>query len=249
MKMYKGFDKDLKCRGFQFEVGKEYEETGAALCKKGFHACELPHDTFSYYVPGQSRFCEVDLEPTDEIGEDDSKRCGNRIKILAEVSVFDLCKLSVNAFFERFGFKDKIASADTNVAGDNGAANAGDMGAANAGDYGAANAGYMGAANAGDYGAANAGDRGAANAGDRGAANAGHRGAAISRCDGKSSVGKEGVAVSFGGMAKGKENSVLVLIEMDDDGNILHQKALFVGVDAKPDVWYTLKDGKVTECE
>ena len=147
MKMYKGFDKDLKCRGFQFEVGKEYEETGAALCKKGFHACELPHDTFSYYVPGQSRFCEVDLEPTDEIGEDDSKRCGNRIKILAEVSVFDLCKLSVNAFFERFGFKDKIASADTNVAGDNGAANAGDMGAANAGDYGAANAGYMGAAN------------------------------------------------------------------------------------------------------
>ena len=217
MKMYEGFDKDLKCRGFQFEVGKEYEETGAALCKKGFHARELPHDTFSYYAPGQSRFCEVELEPTEETHDDDSKRCGSRIKVLAEVSVFDLCKLSVNAFFERFGFKDKIASADTNVAG----------------DMGAANAGYRGAANAGNCGAANAGDWGAA----------------ISRYDGKSSVGKEGVAVSFGGMAKGKENSVLVLIEMDDDGNILHQKALFVGIDAKPDVWYTLKDGKVTECE
>ena len=233
MKMYKGFDKDLQCRGFQYEVGKEYEETGAALCKKGFHACELPHDTFSYYAPGQSRFCEVELEPTAETEEADSKRCGNRIKILAEVSVFDICKLSVNAFFERFGFKDKISSADTNVAG----------------DYGAANAGYRGAANAGYRGAANAGDYGAANAGYRGAANAGYRGAAISRYDGKSSVGKEGVAVSFGGMAKGKENSVLVLIEIDDDGNILHRKALFVGIDAKPDVWYTLQDGKVTECE
>ena len=217
MKMYKGFDKDLKCRGFQFEVGKEYEETGAALCKKGFHACELPHDTFGYYDPGQSRFCEVELEPTEETHSDDSKRCGARIKVLAEVSVFDLCKLSVNAFFERFGFKEKIASADTNVAG----------------DRGAANAGYRGAANAGNCGAANAGDMGAA----------------ISRYDGKSSVGKEGVAVSFGGKAKGKENSVIVLIEMDDAGNILHQKALFVGIDAKPDVWYTLKDGKVTECE
>lgn len=55
MKAYKGFDKGLKCRGFQYEVGKEYEEGGANLCKNGFHACENPLDTFRYYGPTDSR--------------------------------------------------------------------------------------------------------------------------------------------------------------------------------------------------
>ena len=57
---YKGFDKDWKCRDFQYEVGKEYETEEATLCKKGFHFCENPHDVFTYYTPGESRFAIVE---------------------------------------------------------------------------------------------------------------------------------------------------------------------------------------------
>ena len=194
MKAYKGFDKDLKCRGYQYQIGGEYTEDSAELCKKGFHACELPHDIFNYYAPAESRFCEVDLDATDERNSEDSKRVGTRIKIGAEISVFDIAKISVKAFFDRIEFTKKIESSDTNNAGDCGAANVGNYGAANAGYRGAAVAGYRGAANAGNYGAANAGDYGAANAGDCGAANVGNYGAAVAGYRGAANAGNYGAA-------------------------------------------------------
>lgn len=82
MKAYKGFDKDLKCRGFQYEIGKEYEEKEAELCKKGFHACEYPLDCFGYYSPATSRFCEVDIEceESDKKQSSDTKVCGKKSK-------------------------------------------------------------------------------------------------------------------------------------------------------------------------
>ena len=87
MKAYKGFDKDLKCREFQYEVGKEFEEENASLCKKGFHACENPLDTFRYYAPTNSRYCEVDVDDNGERNSDDTKICGNHIKIGAEIGL------------------------------------------------------------------------------------------------------------------------------------------------------------------
>ena len=192
---YKGFDKDMKCRGFQYEAGKEYETDEAVLCEKGFHFCKNPHDVFGYYPAGEgNRFALVEAKEVSDERENDSKLVCKKLKINAEISVFDICKIAVQVFFENFGFKKKIESADTTNAGDFGAANAGDCGAANAGNCGAANAGNYGAANAGNYGAANAGDFGAANAGNYGAANAGNCGAANAGNCGAANAGNYGAA-------------------------------------------------------
>ena len=150
MKGYKGFNKDLKCRDFQYEIGKEFETDEAVLCEKGFHFCKNPHDVFAYYGAGDNnRFCSIEAEDVSDEKKEDSKRACKKMKITSEISVFHICKIAVSTFFENFGFKEKIEKSDCNNAGYKGAANAGDCGAANAGDYGAANAGNYGAANAG----------------------------------------------------------------------------------------------------
>ena len=142
MKAYKGFDKDLKCKDFQYEVGKEFKtDEPIQLCKKGFHSCENPHDVFNYYEPGNNnRFAEVKIDGVSDEKEADSKRVSSSLKIVAEISVFNICKIAVKTFFDNFGFSKKINAANTANAGDGGAANAGYGGAANAGDRGAANA-------------------------------------------------------------------------------------------------------------
>lgn len=137
MKAYKGFDKDLKCRGFQYEVGKEYEEESAKLCKKGFHACENPLDTFRYYAPTDSRYCEVDVDDNGERNSDDSKVCGKRIKIGAEIGL----KGVINACV-RFVLDKCESATEENASGENGnAAASGVRGTASVtGPYGKASA-------------------------------------------------------------------------------------------------------------
>ena len=255
---YKGFNKDWKCRDFQYEVGKEYEYDGdIKLCDKGYHFCENPYDVLRYYSPGGGhKFAIVEASEVSEEREKDSKRVAKRLKIKAEISVFEMCKIAVSAFFENFGFKKKIESADTNNAGHCGAANAGDCGAANAGDCGAANAGYGGAANAGYGGAANAGNYGAANAGDYGAANAGNYGAANAGNCGAANAGNCGAAiVSNNGRVKGGYGCVLVArnIEWNTENGRYEVTDWACGIvddiTLKEDVWYELKDGKLVECE
>ena len=104
VKCYKGFDKDLKCRGFQYEIGKEYEENAADICHKGFHACENPMDVFGYYNPADSRYCEVDLD-TNEQTEEDSKRVGKKIKIETEIGLSGLIQAGVKFILEKVDFK------------------------------------------------------------------------------------------------------------------------------------------------
>ena len=219
MKAYKGFNKDMTCRGFQFEEGKEYEHEGdVKVCESGFHACERPLDCFDYYNPASSVYHEVEVDGDISKEDNDTKVAAKKIKIGARLDIAGL----VQAQFEYV--KEHTTTEHTDLktanagdcgaanagyrgaanAGDRGAANAGNYGAANAGDRGAANAGDRGAANAGNYGAANAGDCGAANAGNYGAANAGNYGAANAGYRGAANAGYRGAAISRGSASVGR---------------------------------------------
>ena len=92
---FKGFDKDLKCKGFQYEVGKEYEEETANACETGFHACERPLDVFCYYPPATSRYCEVEQDGQISKHDDDSKVASSKIKIGAEIGIPGLVKAQI----------------------------------------------------------------------------------------------------------------------------------------------------------
>ena len=133
MKMYKGFDKDLKCSDFQYEIGKTYEEPTAELCEKGFHACEYPLDVFKYYAPGNmSRYCEVDLdEVSGKKSVEDSKRCGKKIAVKAEIGIAGLVKAAVDFVMENIKDANKEAntgfrSASTNTGDCSASTNTGD---------------------------------------------------------------------------------------------------------------------------
>ena len=196
IKAYKAFDKDLSCRGFKYEVGKEYEETGdIKACEKGFHACPYPLDVFGYYAPAGSRFCEVEQNGKIDDSESD-KVCSSKIRIGAELDIRGLVKAAISYVKERCTNECNAEPGKPATAGDNGAATAGDSGAATAGDSGAATAGNYGAATAGNYGAATAGDSGAATAGDCGAATAGDCGAATAGYKGAATAGYKGAATA-----------------------------------------------------
>lgn len=154
MKAYKGFNKDMTCRGFQYEIGKEYETDAADLCRIGFHACENPLDCFSHYAPATSRYCEVEIEDNGQRSPEDSKVVGKKIKIGAELSTEQICKLH----FEYV--RSRCDPAKTNAAGD--------RESASAGEYGSASAGWYGSASAGEYGVS--ASRGSSSAGENGVA-------------------------------------------------------------------------------
>ena len=93
---YKGFDKELKCRGFQYEVGKEYEMSGRiACCERGFHACESPLEVFDHYDMLNSRFAEVEQSGEINKEENSTKVCSSRIKVKAELKLADIINLGV----------------------------------------------------------------------------------------------------------------------------------------------------------
>ena len=235
LKTYKAFDKDLSCRGFKYEVGKEYEETGdIKACEKGFHACPYPLDVFGYYALAGSRFCEVEQSGKID-GSESDKVCSSKIRIGAELDIRGLVKAAVSFVKERC----------TNEC------NAEPGKPATAGDYGAATAGNRGAATAGNSGAATAGNCGAATAGYRGAATAGDRGAATAR--GKASTGSNGLSVARGNnvQVKGGIGAILVIAEEKEDTyDIVDWKAVLVdGEVVKADTWYRLENGELVEVD
>ena len=237
MKCYKGFDKDLKCRDFQYEIGKKYEEERAEICDTGFHACENPLDVFGYYAPADSRYCEVELDANDQ-KSDDSKRVGKKISIKAEIGIAGIVKAGLEYIKDQVNWDDDKKS------------NTGNRSAAtNTGNWSAAT-------NTGNQSAAtNTGNRSAAtNTGNRSAAtNTGDQSAATNTGDWSAATveGKESVAMAIGcnSKAKGSIGCFIVLAEWKEfeDGtyHIVDVKSAKVdGVKIKPDTFYKLVNGE-----
>lgn len=134
---YKGFNKDMTCRGFQYEEGKEYEEESAECCNSGFHACEYPIDCFKYYAPSQSVYHEVEQSGKISKYQNDTKIASQKIKIGAEINIAGIVKAAIEYTTKRIKTKEDAT---------------GRCGASSAtGDYGASSAtGYKGASSAED---------------------------------------------------------------------------------------------------
>jgi len=199
---YKGFNDDLTCRGFQFEVGGTYKTDGPVeQCRSGFHACETAIDVLSYYGPVGTRFAEVLLDGEIDRGDgSDSKIAAAKITVVAELSLPDFIDRAVKQIVA-MAKSTKKKSGDRSVA-----SNAGDLSVAS-------NAGYQSvASNAGDRSVAyNAGDQSvaynagyqsvASNAGDRSVAyNAGYQSVASNAGDQSvaSNAGDQSVAYNAG---------------------------------------------------
>ncbi|EBN1283643.1 hypothetical protein CA052_15015 [Salmonella enterica] len=230
---FKGFNKNLKCRDFQFEIGKTFHHDGKVeACGSGFHACECPFDVFSYYPPAESRYAETisfGVIDREEIG--DTKIASASITIKAELTLPQFIQRGIEWIWSKI---DKSLEQQIMTGYQSAATNTGDQSATT-------NTGYRSAAtNTGDQSAAtNTGDRSAAtNTGDQSAAEV---------------SGSQSVAASLGieGKAKASEGGAIVLCYRDEDGELIHIRASKVGENGiMPDTWYQLdEDGEFVECE
>ena len=259
MKAYKRFNKDMTCKWFQYEEGKTYETDHAALCSAGFHACENPLDCSSYYSPAESVIREVELEDVSQERQEDSKVVAKKITIGAQLDVMGLCKahfeyVTSNCTVQKDGEnKNHVAVSAGNwgsaAAGKNGSAAAGYKGSAAAGENGSAAAGENGSAAAGNLGSAAAGYKGSAAAGYNGSAAAGNWGSAAAGYKGSAAAGENGIACVRGGKVKGGMGCLLVIAEIDCDGNTTDKYAAGIvdGKTLKPDTWYISRNGEFVE--
>ncbi|EAN4237122.1 hypothetical protein O4L60_000772 [Salmonella enterica subsp. enterica serovar Ohio] len=221
---FKGFNKDLKCRGFQFAIGETFHHDGKVeACGSGFHACECPFDVFSYYPPAESRYAEtISFGITDSEEGGDTKIASSSITIKDELTLPQFIQRGIEWIWSKIdkSLEQHIMcgswSAATNTGNRSAATNTGDCSAAtNTGDWSAAtNTGYQSAAEV---------------------------------------SGSQSVAASLGieGKARASEGGAIVLCYRDEDGELIHIRASKVGENGiMPNTWYQLdKDGEFVECE
>ncbi|EPT6981594.1 DUF7666 domain-containing protein [Salmonella enterica] len=230
---FKGFNKDLKCRDFQFEIGKTFHHDGKVeACGSGFHACECPFDVFSYYSPADSRFAEtISFGITDREEDGDTKIASASITIKAELTLPQFIQRGIEWIWSKIdkSLEQQIMCGDCSAA-----TNTGDCSAATNTGYcsAATNTGYCSAAtNTGDCSAAT-------NTGNRSAAEV---------------SGSQSVAAAFGieGKARASEGGAIVLCYRDEDGELIHIRASKVGENGiMPNTWYQLnEDGEFVACE
>ncbi|EAB2625935.1 hypothetical protein BS862_00620 [Salmonella enterica] len=221
---FKGFNKDLKCRDFQFEIGKTFHHDGKVeACGSGFHACECPFDVFSYYSPADSRFAEtISFGITDREEDGDTKIASASITIKAELTLPQFIQRGIEWIWSKI---DKSLEQQIMCGNWSAATNTGNRSAAtNTGNWSAAT---------------NTGNRSAAtNTGNRSAAEV---------------SGSQSVAAAFGieGKARASEGGAIVLCYRDEDGELIHIRASKVGENGiMPNTWYQLnEDGEFVACE
>ncbi|EEK3170324.1 hypothetical protein G9171_003954 [Salmonella enterica] len=257
---FKGFNKDLTCRDFQFAIGETFHHDGKVeACGSGFHACECPFDVFSYYPPAESRYAEtISFGVIDREEEGDTKIASASITIKSELTLPQFIQRGIEWIWSKIdkSLEQQIMtgnrSAATNTGYQSAATNTGYQSAAtNTGNRSAAtNTGYQSAATNTGYqsAATNTGNRSAAtNTGYQSAAtNTGYQSAA-------EVSGSQSVAASLGieGKARASEGGAIVLCYRDEDGELIHIRASKVGENGiMPDIWYQLnEDGEFVECE
>ncbi|EBP8055313.1 hypothetical protein AIP95_19195 [Salmonella enterica] len=248
---FKGFNKDLKCRDFQFAIGETFHHDGKVeACGSGFHACECPFDVFSYYPPAESRYAEtISFGITDSVEIGDTKIASASITIKDELTLPQFIQRGIEWIWSNIdkSLEQQIMtgyqSAATNTGYQSAATNTGNRSAAT-------NTGYQSAAtNTGNQSAAtNTGYQSAAtNTGYQSAAtNTGNQSAA-------EVSGSQSVAASLGieGKARASEGGAIVLCYRDEDGELIHIRASKVGENGiMPDTWYQLdEDGEFVKCE
>ena len=228
MKAYKGFNKDMTCRGFQYKEGGEYETERAEMCVCGFHACENPIDCLAHYDAGSSVFHEVEVGGDVVKSNADTNVVATKIKIGARLTLAGMIKAGLDFVFAKVEKLKPTAATSGDLST---AATSGDLSsAATSGDLStAATSGYLStAATSGDFSTA---------------ATSGYLSTAEVQ-------GRESVAVVTGRdcKARGCVCSWIVLTERDDNWHILGVEAICIdGRRYKADKWYTLKDGRVVE--
>ncbi|EBG9511781.1 hypothetical protein FJT31_16675 [Salmonella enterica] len=248
---FKGFNKDLTCRDFQFAIGETFHHDGKVeACGSGFHACECPFDVFSYYPPAESRYAEtISFGVIDREEEGDTKIASASITIKSELTLPQFIQRGIEWIWSKIdkSLEQQIMtgnrSAATNTGYQSAATNTGYQSAAtNTGNRSAAtNTGYQSAATNTGYQSA------ATNTGYQSAAtNTGNLSAA-------EVSGSQSVAASLGieGKARASEGGAIVLCYRDEDGELIHIRASKVGENGiMPDIWYQLnEDGEFVECE
>ncbi|ECT8778315.1 hypothetical protein B9P31_17045 [Salmonella enterica subsp. enterica serovar Newport] len=230
---FKGFNKDLTCRDFQFAIGETFHHDGKVeACGSGFHACECPFDVFSYYPPAESRYAEtISFGVIDREEEGDTKIASASITIKSELTLPQFIQRGIEWIWSKI---DKSLEQQIMTGNRSAATNTGNRSAAT-----------------------NTGNRSAAtNTGNRSAAtNTGYRSAATNTGDLSAAEvsGSQSVAASLGieGKARASEGGAIVLCYRDEDGELIHIRASKVGENGiMPDIWYQLdEDGEFVECE
>ena len=159
MKVYKGTGKDIKCRGYQFTPGVEAVEESAELCSSGFHACLAPLDVFNYYPPANNRFFEAELEDvSDERHSDDTKVCGKRITLGAEIGIPGFIKAQIEYVKSQCEKHNEGGNSSALTGGNRSALTGGDWSALTGGDSSALTGGDWSALTGGDWSALRAGE-------------------------------------------------------------------------------------------